>query len=150
MIRKIILAAVIAVAFPAHGNELTLPIRYVYDGDTIKSFMYVLPEELNEVSVRIRGIDTPELPAASYRKTGKLGRSSCDKEAELAILATKALVDMTKDTDFMVLRQIEWGKFGGRIVARVDIDGYDVATRLMSLGLAVAYDGGKKTHDWCK
>ncbi len=36
-----------------------------------------------------------------------------------------------------------------RIDARVLADGQDLADLLISQGLAVPYDGGTKTADWC-
>jgi len=36
-----------------------------------------------------------------------------------------------------------------RIVADVSIDGKSLAKSLINAKLAVIYDGGKKTKDWC-
>ena len=53
------------------AQDLIVPVINVRDGDTIEIRM-TLPEPLDKVSVRIYGIDTPEIPAASYATTGKL------------------------------------------------------------------------------
>ena len=132
---------------------LVLPVIEVYDGDTIKTVLAErrLPAPLNKVSIRIRGIDTPEMPAKSYATTGKLGRAKCVQEAELAI-AAKMEVQRFQDGDTTKMRvyNFEWGKFGGRIVGDVRIGGTDIAQHLIARGMAVAYDGGKKTKDWCE
>lgn len=136
----------------AQGYML-LPIVEVYDGDTIKtSLSWRLPAPLNKVSIRISNIDTPEFPAKSYLVTGKLGRAKCVEEAELAIKAKAHLVRLIKTTNAskMKIENFKWGKYGSRIVADVKIGGVDVANYLLNLNLAVKYNGGTKTHDWCQ
>ena len=49
----------------------------------------------------------------------------------------------------IVLKDVERGKYF-RIVARVVADGEDISDLLFQNGLAVAYDGGTKTKDWCE
>lgn len=133
------------------GHYMMLPIDSVYDGDTIKTHISErrLPAPLNRVSIRILGIDTPEMPAKSYADTGKLGRAACVKEAELAIKARDFVRSLAAYSTKMKVTQFKWGKFGGRIVGSVSISGVDVATALIDAELAVAYDGKKKTMDWC-
>jgi endonuclease YncB( thermonuclease family) len=149
---KIILIILLFLSQTTYGYML-LPIGEVYDGDTIKTHFNPtrMPEPLNKVSVRIRGIDTPEKPAASYWASGKLGRAKCKKEAELALLAKQKIINLVLQTNSNVMKvsNFEHGKYGGRIVADVRIGGTDVADMLIRLGLAVPYDGGTKKHDWC-
>jgi len=130
---------------------MLLPIVDVYDGDTIKTDMSSrLPEPLGKISIRIRGIDTPEKPAASYKVTGKLGRAGCIKEAELALEAKEFVEMMAVGFTKMKVDNFKWGKYGGRIVGDVKIGGVNVADALIKEGLAIPYDGGTKTHDWCQ
>jgi endonuclease YncB( thermonuclease family) len=131
---------------------MLLPIVEVYDGDTIKTHMNArLPEPLNKVSVRIKDIDTPEMPAKSYAETGKLGRAKCVKEAEAALEAKEFVQMMAIGFKKMKVDNFEWGTYGGRIVGDVKIGGVDVADALIKEGLAVPYDGkAAKTHDWCE
>jgi endonuclease YncB( thermonuclease family) len=152
-----LLFSAVSTASLAKGAIMTLPIVEVYDGDTIKTYLSVLPDPLNKISVRIYGIDTPESPAKSYRKTGKLGRANCVQEAEMALKATAIVKNMVKNSDGMLyLRAADWGKFGGRIVADVYLQSkeggnrFNIADKLVADGLAVEYYGKKKTHDWCK
>lgn len=142
----LLLLSCTAVADPA---RLVLPIVEIYDGDTIKTEL-ALPDPLNKVSIRLRGVDTPEKPARSYAETGKLGRAKCVKEAEQAILAQSLVELLAEGTDIMYVYNYDYGKFGGRIVGDIEINGVDVADMLLEQGLAVPYEGGKKTHDWCR
>lgn len=134
------------------GSYMLLPVDSVYDGDTIKTHVNErrLPDPLNRLSIRVRGIDTPEMPAKSYYETGKLGRADCVQEAELAIKARNFVFELARTSNFrMKVENFEWDKYGGRIVGDVKINGVSVAQELIDAGLAVPYDGGTKTHDWC-
>ncbi len=122
---------------------MLLPIISVYDGDTIKtSFGNRLPSPLNKVSVRIRGIDTPE----------RGWRAKCEKEANLAEQAKQYLTDLIKTTNATKIKveNFKWDKYGSRILADVKIRGIDVASYLMSKGVAVPYSGSGPKFDWCK
>jgi endonuclease YncB( thermonuclease family) len=130
---------------------MLLPIVEVYDGDTIKTDLaWRLPEPLNHVSIRIYGIDTPELPAPSYATTGKLGRADCVKEAEMALKAKAHVQKIVGSNTRMKVSDYEWGKYGARIIANVRIDGVDVAKSLIDEGLAVEYYGTGPRKDWCQ
>lgn len=113
----------------------------VVDGDTIKVNFSALNNypPLNEVSIRLRGIDTPE----SYRP-------KCEKERELGLKAKQFVVDLISEGSRIRVSDYEWGKYGGRIVGDVSTKGKDIATELVNAGLAVRYDGGTKTHSWCQ
>ena len=137
----------------AHSYML-LPIVEVTDGDTIKSDMSTrLPDPLGKVSIRIRGIDTPEMPVVAYINGGEFRpgarKAQCIKEADLALEA-KAFVEMIViGYKKMKVDNFTWDKYGGRIVGEVKIGGVDVGTALIGAGVAVPYDGGTKTKDWC-
>jgi len=137
------------------AQDLIVPVIKVTDGDTTE-IRLTLPEPLDKVSVRTYGIDTPEIPAASYYTTGKLNRADCVKEAEMG-LAAKAMVQALVDNygGMLLLKGFSWDKYGGRIDADVyvldvqtGVETY-VANRLIDAGLAVPYFGGTKNHDWC-
>jgi endonuclease YncB( thermonuclease family) len=108
-----------------------------------------LPEGLSKVSIRIYGIDSPESPAKSYLVTGKLGRAKCRKEADLALQATELVREIAKGSPYMTVSDYKWGKFGGRIVGKVTINGINIADELIRMNLAVPYYGQKKNKDWC-
>jgi micrococcal nuclease len=46
------------------------------------------------------------------------------------------------------VEQIEWDKYGGRVLATVYVDGRDLAALLIAQDLARPYDGGKR-QPWC-
>ena len=58
--KKLLVAAFLSiVSMASFATDMTLPIRDIVDGDTIRTAVK-LPCPLCTVSVRIRGIDTPE------------------------------------------------------------------------------------------
>ncbi len=130
---------------------MLLPIVKVYDGDTIStSLSWRLPYPLNQVSIRILNIDTPELPAKSYLTTGKLNRAKCVKEAELALKAKARVIELVGTNTKMKVENFKWGKYGSRILADVSVSGVDIAKTLIKEGLAVEYFGKGTKHDWCQ
>lgn len=138
------------------AQDLYVPVTEVYDGDTIK-IRLTLPSPLDVVSVRIYGIDTPEMPAKSYATTGKLSRADCVKEAEQALLAKWFVEELVnRGGRQLILRDYSWDKYGGRIDAIVyAIDPntgaeIDIARELIEVGMAVEYYGGAKTKNWCE
>ncbi len=151
-IMKYITILLMLISFNTVANDFYMPIKSVYDGDTIKTYFneLKLPAPLNQVSVRIYGIDTPESPAKSYATTGKLGRAKCVKEAELALKAKARVIEIIGDERSMTLSNFKWGKYGGRIVATVHIKCVNIAETLIKEGLAVEYFGKGKKKDWCQ
>jgi len=136
----IIFLILILLASPAHAQEF-----YVYkpakitDGDTIKldvSKESPLIKKLG-LSVRIKGIDTPE----------KAPRAKCKKESELGQQATKYTTELVGNKE-LLLSQVENDRYGGRIVANVKVGGVDIAQELLKKGLARVYNGEKK-KSWC-
>lgn len=146
----------IFVGASVHAQDLYVPVTEVYDGDTIK-IRLTLPSPLDIVSVRIYGIDTPEMPAPSYATTGKLARADCVQEAEQALLAKWFVEELVnRGGKQLILREYSWDKYGGRIDAVayvIDPDtgaAINIAEELIELGMAVEYYGGKKTKNWCE
>lgn len=113
-------------------------ILRVIDGDTLEIKNECFPKEL-KLSVRVLGIDTPE----------KGSRAKCDKEAKLAEKAskfTKQFIGKNKTASF---RNIKWDKYGGRLLADVEINGKNLAGELVKNNYARSYDG-KKKGSWCE
>ena len=113
-------------------------ILRIIDGDTLEIKNECFPKEL-KLSVRVLGIDTPE----------KGLRAKCDKEAKLAEQAskfTKQFVGKNKTASF---RNIKWDKYGGRLLADVEINGKSLAGELIRNNYARSYDG-KKKGSWCE
>ena len=59
------------------------------------------------------------------------------------------VADILKDTEQITLKNMERGKYF-RIAADVIVDGENLADMLIEAGIAVMYDGQKKTHKWCE
>ena len=125
---------------PAHAQEFYVykPVK-ITDGDTIKldvSKESPLIKKLG-LSVRIKGIDTPE----------KGSKAKCDKENALGQQASKYTTELVGNKE-LLLSQVENDHYGGRIVANVKVGGVDIAQELLKKGLARVYNGEKK-KSWC-
>ncbi len=81
------------------------------------------------MSVRVNGIDTPEI------------RGKCKAEKELI----GALLSKANKIDLLNLQR---GKYFS-LIADVIVDGINISDALIDAELAVRYDGGKKVKDWC-
>lgn len=130
-------------AAPAHAACYAWPLRddLAYDGDTPRITMPGLPPELARMEVRADGIDTPEMH----------GHCPAEKEgAQRAARRLKGLLAEAVATGKPVLFcNPVWDKYGGRVRARVEIDGTDVAELLIREGLARPYHGGHR-DGWCE
>ena len=136
----IIFLILILLASPAHAQEFYVykPVK-ITDGDTIKldvSKESPLIKKLG-LSVRIKGIDTPE----------KGSKAKCKKESELGQQATKYTTELVGNKE-LLLSEVKNDKYGGRIVATVKVGGVDIAQELLKKGLARVYNGEKK-KSWC-
>lgn len=108
----------------------------IIDGDTIVVRARIWLGQDIETNVRLDGIDTPEL------------RGRCPAETKLAHQA-KAFLEAKTAEGLVVLQQVQYGKFAGRVVSKVTLpDGEDMGRALVSGGLARTYRGGKR-QSWC-
>ena len=110
--------------------------RLCYDGDTCYVVAKTLPDTLRNMSIRILGIDTPEI------------RGDCLEEKGLALQGRAFANDMFRNANNIEFRNLKWDKYGGRILADVYIDGMSYKHEIIEAGLAREYDGGKKLG-WC-
>ena len=110
--------------------------RLCYDGDTCYVIAKTLPESLRNMSIRILGIDTPEI------------RADCPEEKELALQGRVFANDMFRNADNIEFHNLKWDKYGGRILADVYIDGVSYKDEIIEAGLAREYYGGKKIGWW--
>jgi micrococcal nuclease len=127
--------------------EFTFPIKggkviKVYDGDTI-TIASKLPYDsspLYRLSVRLNGIDTPEIK----------GKDISEEEKHEAILVRDFLSKLILNK-FVRLENIETEKYG-RILADVYIDNIHLNELLIKERYAVKYDGGtkKKPISWLR
>lgn len=115
-----------------------VPARVVaiVDGDTLAVRARIWLGQEVETLVRLAGVDAPEL------------NGRCQKERLLAARARDLLAAMIGDYD-VVLTDIRYGKYAGRVVARVySPEGEDVAAALIEAGLGRPYGGGARPG-WC-
>lgn len=140
MIRKIFLALLFIIPTAAFADWTQMREfrgNLCYDGDTCYITVPSLPPELQKMSIRILGIDTPEI------------RGECESEKELAQQAKKLANKLFKEAKVIELKDIDWDKYGGRILANVYLDGELYSEKLISSGLAKPYFGDKK-ESWCE
>lgn len=119
-----------------YGMLICDEVTTIYDGDTfycnIKSLHPLIGES---VGIRVAGVDTPEM------------RTKCKSEKELARKAKKFTVAFLRNAERVELHGTKRGKFF-RIVAEPFADGVSLSKALLTNGLAVPYDGGRKYADW--
>ena len=127
--------------------EFTFPIKggrviKVYDGDTI-TIASKLPFDSSPIyrlSVRLNGIDTPEIK----------GKGISDEEKEVAKSAREFVSNLVLNK-YVKLENIQNEKYG-RILADVYIGDTNLNSLLIKERYAVIYDGGtkKKPSSWLK
>lgn len=123
-----------AAAGPIEG-PVAAEVERVIDGDTVRVTARIWVGHRVSVSVRIAGVDAPEI----YRPR-------CAAEKERAREA-KAFVEQMLGAGEVTLFDVVNDKYGGRVVARVETpEGEDVGAALLDRGLAVEVG---ETKRWC-
>ena len=137
--KKIFVVTVFVLAFPFLSSAnyfYDVSVDRVIDGDTIVISIPNLPEIFGKkISVRLAGIDTPEM------------RAKCPYEKGLAIRAKDRLEGLLMKARVVSVDDARRGKYF-RILGEVLADGENVAATLIEEGLAVTYSSGRK-RDWC-
>ena len=109
-------------------------VSRVYDGDTV--FVWILLGKYPlELSVRVNGIDTPEMR----------GKYRSNLEIEVASAARDRVKELI-DGKVVSIQIYSWDKYGGRVIADIYVDkkGTTLSSILLTEGLAKPYDGKKK------
>lgn len=106
-------------------------LESVYDGDTFTVSLPCKQEVFcDHISVRVRGVDTPEI---------KGGIKESKAKAQIAKQFT---------TDFLTSGKIKLNNCGRdkyfRLLCDVEVNGIDLKGELLNKGYAVPYDGGTK------
>jgi endonuclease YncB( thermonuclease family) len=126
---------------PAQARELLqgpyeARVIDVLGGDTLVVRARIWLGTEMELRVRLSGVDAPEL------------NGRCEAEIRLARDARNALARLVGGGTIR-LRNIRYGKYAGRVVARVETErGQDVALSLSARRLVRVYAGGRRP-DWC-
>lgn len=119
-----------------YGTAVITEVTSIYDGDTFRANIAHWPPIVgNRISVRIKGIDAPEL------------KGRCDQEKKLARLARQMTVEMLRAGEKIELHNLQRDKYF-RVLADVHVGGKDLGAALLKAGLARPYNGGTK-KDWC-
>ena len=121
----------------AAGIQTPARVLSVYDGDTVKVKAAMWPGLTWTGSVRVQGVDTPELG----------GRAKCEAEKRKA----RAARDFVKERvgKQVTLVNVKKGKYAGRVVARIRLDGgSDLTEILIRANHGRPYDGGRR-QGWC-
>jgi endonuclease YncB( thermonuclease family) len=116
-------------------------VQYVrnYDADTLTvRIPGVHPLLGHDISVRVLGIDSPEIK----------GRAPCEKET--ARNGQRLVENLLKNAHSIELKKIQRDKYF-RILAEVWVDGKELGALLLKNRLAVEYSGGtKRSLNWCE
>ena len=136
MIKILLTIILLLISSSAYAYEWQ--ILRVIDGDTIEIKNECFPTEL-KLSIRVLGIDTPE----------KGSRAKCEREAKLAEKASKFTKQFIGKNKTATFKNIQWDKYGGRLLADVEINGKSLAGELVKNNYARLYDG-KKKGSWCE
>lgn len=132
------LVAALACAAPAVAqHRIPVEVLSVYDGDTMRVVASVWPGMTAESSVRVDGVDTPEL------------RARCPEERDAALAARDAVRELVAGAAAVEITDPFHGRYAGRVVAGVLIDGEPLADMLIARGLGRPYDGGTRAS-WCE
>lgn len=112
---------------------------YNYDADTVTfNIPNVHPLIGKKISIRVAGVDTPEVRT----------KNQCEKQKARA--AKKLVENLLKNAKRIDLENVTRGKYF-RVVANIKIDGNSLTDYLLKNGLAYTYNGGTKPIvNWCK
>ncbi|MBN2675874.1 MAG: thermonuclease family protein [Alphaproteobacteria bacterium] len=109
----------------------------VIDGDTFLARIDLGEQTFSTVSVRIKGVDTPE-------KNGY-----CAEEISMAQEAKVYLTEIFDKADNkIILNYAQDGKYKNRVLGEVKVNGKDLSTILLQKPFVRKYSG-KKRLSWC-
>lgn len=126
-------------------KKFPVKVIRVIDGDTIEAIVCVSKKCRIIMSIRISGVDTPEI--RSYK-----GHSLYEKEAGLVV--KKEVEKLFTVGQIVYTDMIEWDRNGGRIVADVYLTFPDGTQKMMlseyllENKLAKPYNGKEKKPEW--
>lgn len=123
--------------YAGEGKWYRAEVLKVTDGDSFRVRAGIWLDHLVETNIRVRGIDTPEIKRAQCKAEKTKGQAARQKLA--AWLA-----------DGVILRNLDYDKYGGRILADVyTVDFKSVNLLMVDGGLARFYSGRGKRRGWC-
>lgn len=118
------------------AGPLTARVLDVLDGDTVNVRIKVWMGQDIETSVRIAGMDAPEI------------HGKCTREQVMAKEAKDELAQLLAGGEIKIF-DARLEKYAGRVVARAEtVGGIKIREHMIEKGLARAYKG-KKRAPWC-
>lgn len=141
MLRLLLAAVALLLSPPALAKSWQ--VASVHDGDTFSLQGRFTPWGL-PLSVRVLGVDTPELWTAK-----------CPQEKAAAVAARDHVRDLVRQAGGLVTLDVKgWDKYGGRVNAqvylRINRKRVDLAQNLIAGGFAAPYSGSGPKRDWCE
>jgi micrococcal nuclease len=113
----------------------------VVDGDTLRVRARIWLDQDVTTSVRLAGVDAPEMHGACRREREIARRAQAFVASQLAPAGDHGAS--------VRLRDLRYGKYARRVIARVETAaGLDLGAALLAAGLARPYDGGARAG-WC-
>ena len=123
------------------AGPVAAEVLSVVDGDTLEVRAHIWRGQDVSIRVRLAGIDAPELK-------GRCAREKALATAAHAFLSARLGPGGGRGAEVR-LRNIRYGKYGGRVLADVETAlGEDLGERLVMAGLARPY-GGRGRTPWC-
>ena len=108
----------------------------ILDGDTVSVKVRVWIGQEIETSLRIDGIDAPEI------------KGKCEKERAMAAAARNELAALLSD-NMIQIYNVRLEKYAGRVLAQVKTTGgINIGQHMIEKGLARPYHGEKR-QAWC-
>jgi endonuclease YncB( thermonuclease family) len=117
-------------------GPMTGEVLNVLDGDTVNVKVRVWIGQEIETSLRIEGIDAPEI------------KGKCEKERTLAAAARQEVERLLDDNQIRIYN-IRLEKYAGRVMGEAQTtQGIDIGKHMIEKGLARPYHGEKR-QPWC-
>lgn len=119
------------------AGPVSAQIIRIIDGDTLEVDAHPWPGHAVRVSVRLRGIDTPER------------RSRCAAQRAAAQMARDELERLLSGFETVELVNVAGGKYYGRVLADMKAGSRDIAVAMLESGHARPYKDGKRHKPKC-
>lgn len=117
-------------------------VQQVIDGDTIVARVAIWPGLMAEYSIRVRGIDAPEIH-----------RPDCEAELEWGLQAKRQVERLYPVGSAIRLRDVQFDVWSGRVVADVQRFRSDrwlnLSSELLQRELAVEWEPSQAAVPWC-
>ena len=136
--RPLVVTLLVLAPLAAAAQTIPVDVVRVIDGDTVVVDAHPWPGVTIRTSVRVDGVDTPEL------------RGRCPEERAAAERALQAVIRILSRAAAVTVIDPRDGTYAGRVVARVEVDGTPLTATLIAGGYGRPYDGRTRRQPWCE